>query len=197
MQSTMEKIGARPIPGECGIAKPDFDTVYETMVDYVWNAVCRLGVHGADAEDVVQEIFVIVYRRLGEFEGRSQVKTWVFKLMVHVVQHYFRTHARRPGDRATEKGTEIQALVAAQEKGPAGELERREALRVLDRLLAELEASKRLVFVLAEVEQLTLAEIAEVVEANANTVASRLRAARRDFDQALLRFQARELGRMP
>jgi RNA polymerase sigma-70 factor (ECF subfamily) len=87
--------------------------------------------------------------------------------------------------------------VAAQEKGPAGELERREALRVLDRLLCELEEGKRLVFVLAEVEQLTLAEIAEVVEANANTVASRLRAARRDFDQALLRFQARELGRMP
>jgi RNA polymerase sigma-70 factor (ECF subfamily) len=193
----MEKIVSRPAPGEGGLAKPDFDTLYETMVEYVWNAVCRMGVHGADAEDVVQEIFVIVYRRLHEFEGRAQVKTWVFRIMVHVVQHYFRTHARRPGDRATEKGTEIQALVAAQEKGPAGELERRDALRVLDRLLGGLEEGKRLIFVLAEVEQLTLAEIAEVVEANANTVASRLRAARREFDQALLRFQARELGRTP
>jgi RNA polymerase sigma-70 factor (ECF subfamily) len=197
MPSTMEKIVPRPTPGESGLAKLDFDTLYETMVEYVWNAVCRMGVHGADAEDLVQEIFVIVYRRLGEFEGRAQVKTWVFRIMVHVVQHYFRTHARRPGDRATEKGTEIQALVAAHEKGPAGELERREALRVLDRLLGELEEGKRLVFVLAEVEQLTLAEMAEVVEANANTVASRLRAARRDFDQALLRFRTRELGRMP
>jgi RNA polymerase sigma-70 factor, ECF subfamily len=197
MQSTMEKIVSRPTPGESGLAKPDFDTLYETMVEYVWNAVCRMGVHGSDAEDVVQEIFVIVYRRLGKFEGRAQVKTWLFKIMVHVVQHYFRAHARRPGDRAAEKGTEIQALVEAKEKGPAGELERLEALRVLDRLLCELEEGKRLVFVLAEVEQLTLAEIAEVVEANANTVASRLRVARRDFDQALLRFQARELGRMP
>lgn len=197
MQSTMEKVVSRPTPGEGGLAKPDFDTLYETMVEYVWNAVCRMGVHDSDAEDVVQEIFVIIYRRLGEFEGRAQIKTWVFKIMVHVVQHYFRTHARRPGDRATEKGTEIQALVAAQEKGPAGELERREALRVLDRLLGELDEDKRMVFVLAEVEQLTLAEIAEIVEANANTVASRLRVARREFDQTLLRFQARELGKTP
>lgn len=193
----MEKIASRPTPAASGLAKPDFDTLYENMVEYVWNAVCRMGVHGADAEDVMQEIFVIVYRRLGEFEGRAQLKTWVFRIMVHVVQHYFRGHARRPGDRATEKGNEVQALMAAHEKGPAGELERREALRVLDRLLYELDEHKRLIFVLAEVQQLTLAEIAEIVDANPNTVASRLRAARRDFEHALSRFQARELGRTP
>jgi RNA polymerase sigma-70 factor (ECF subfamily) len=197
MPSTTEYIASPSTPDGSGFAVLDFDAVYESMVDYVWNAVCRMGVHGADADDLVQEVFVIVYRRLGEFEGRSQLKTWVFRIMVHVVQHYFRTNARRPGDRAAEKGTEIHALVATQEMGPLGEIERLEARRVLDRLLSELDEAKRIVFVLAEVEQMTLAEIAEVVEANANTVGSRLRTARREFEKALARFRARELGRKP
>ena len=93
-----------------------FEAVYESMVDYVWNVVCRMGVPQADAEDVVQEVFVTVYRRLGEFEGRAQLKTWVFTIAAHLVQHYFRTHARKPGDRASAKGTEIHALVDQRER---------------------------------------------------------------------------------
>jgi RNA polymerase sigma-70 factor (ECF subfamily) len=152
-----------------------------------------MGVRGSDADDVVQEIFVIVFRRLPEFEGRAQLKTWIFGIMVHVVQHHFRTHARKPGDRATEKGTEFQNLVANQDRGPARELERTEALRVLDQLLLELDDAKRVVFVLAEIEQMTLAEIAQALAANVNTVSTRLRAARRDFERALSRFHTREL----
>jgi RNA polymerase sigma-70 factor (ECF subfamily) len=175
----------------------DFDNVYDGLVEYVWNTVCRMGVRGPDVDDVVQEVFVIVFRRLADFQGRAQLKTWVFQIMVHVVQHYFRTRARKPGDRAAERGTEVAVLVANPEEGPAGELERKEALRVLDRLLGELDDAKRIVFVLAEIEQLTLCKIAEIVEANVNTVATRLRAARRDFERALSRFQAREPGRTP
>ncbi len=175
----------------------DFDSVYESMVEYVWNAVCRMGVRGSDVDDVVQEVFVVVHRRLGEFEGRAQLKTWVFKIMIHTVQHYYRTQARNPGTRATGLGNEIRTLASNDDKGSPGELERLEALRVLDRLLSQLDDAKRVVFVLAEIEQMTLAEIAEIVAANVNTVASRLRAARRDFEKALSRFHARELGRTP
>jgi RNA polymerase sigma-70 factor (ECF subfamily) len=78
---------------------------------------------------------------------------------------------------------------------PTVALERVEALRILDRLLAQLDDDKREVFVLAEVEQMSVAEIAEILEANINTVASRLRAARQEFEKALLRFQAREQRR--
>jgi len=146
------------------------------------------------AEEVVQEVFVTVYRRLGEFEGRAQLKTWVFSIAVHLVQHYFRTHARKPGDRASSKGTEIQALVDQRENGPANQVERRERYDALDRVLGQLDEGKRLVFVLAELEQLTLVEIGEIVGANPNTVATRLRAARQAFEKALARFQTRELG---
>ena len=178
------------------LAQGDFDAIYEEMVGYVWNVVCRLGVRPSDAEDVVQEVFVTVYRRLGEFEGRARLKTWVFSIAVHFVQHYFRTHVRKPGDRATAKGTEIHVLADHRENGPASHVERMERYDALDQVLAELDEAKRLVFVLAELEEMTLFEIGEVVGANANTVATRLRAARQAFEKALARFQARELGRM-
>jgi RNA polymerase sigma-70 factor (ECF subfamily) len=180
-----------------GVRLPDFDSVYEEMVEFVWQAARRMGVREADADDVVQEVFVIVHRRLAGFEGRAQLKTWVFKILAHVVKHYFRTHARKPGDVASATGCEIHALEANQDHGPAGALERMEALRVVDHLLSQLDHDKRMVFVLAELEEMTLVEIADVVEANANTVASRLRVARKDFEKALSRFQAREAGRKP
>jgi RNA polymerase sigma-70 factor (ECF subfamily) len=183
-------------PSNCA-SVPDFDTVYEAQVDFVWRAVRRMGVHAADTDDVVQEVFVIVHRRLGEFEGRAQLKTWVFRILVHVVRHYWRTHQRRPGDRAAEDPAAIHALVADREESPFARLERVEAVRILDRLLAELDEDKREVFVLAEIEQMTAIEIAEIVEANANTVSSRLRAARQEFEKALLRFRAQELRRQP
>ena len=177
-----------------GAIHAGFGAIYESMVDYVWNVVCRMGVPHSDAEDVVQEVFVTVYRRLGEFEGRAQLKTWVFTIAAHLVQHYFRTQARKPGDRASAKGTEIQALVDQRENGPANQVERMERYDALDRVLGQLDEGKRLVFVLAELEQLTLVEIGEIVGANPNTVATRLRAARQAFEKALARFQTRELG---
>ena len=176
---------------------PEFDAVYEAQVDFVWRTVRRMGVREADTDDVVQEVFVVVHRRLAEFAGRAQIKTWVFKILVHVVRHYWRTHQRKPGDRAAEDPAAIQTLVADHEHGPAARLERVEAMRVLDRLLAQLDEEKREVFVLAEIEQMTAAEIAEIIEVNVNTVGSRLRAARQEFEKALLRFRAHELRRQP
>jgi RNA polymerase sigma-70 factor, ECF subfamily len=194
MPSTTGKTAQPPRDESMGLIQAGFDAIYESMVDYVWNVVRRMGVPQADAEDVVQEVFVTVYRRLGEFEGRAHLKTWVFTIAVHLVQHYFRTHARKPGDRASAKGTEIQALVDQQDDGPAHQVERKERYDALDRVLAQLDEAKRLVFVLAELEQLTLVEIGEIVGANPNTVATRLRAARQAFEKALARFQTRELG---
>jgi len=197
MPSTAGHTAQHSSDDSAGVIQTGFDAIYESMVDYLWNVVCRMGVPQADAEDVVQEVFVTVYRRLGEFEGRAQLKTWVFSIAVHLVQHYFRTHARKPGDRASAKGTEIQALVDQQENGPVHAVERRERYDALDRVLGQLDEGKRLVFVLAELEQLTLVEIGEIVGANPNTVATRLRAARQAFEKALARFQTRELGNEP
>jgi RNA polymerase sigma-70 factor (ECF subfamily) len=173
----------------------DFDAVYEAHVDFAWRAACRMGLGAADAEDVVQEAFLVVHRRLAEFQGRADIKTWVFKILFHLVRRQFRTQQRRPGDRAGDDPSSLQELVAEQD--PASALERSEAVDVLDRLLARLDEHKREVLVLSEIEQMTLAQIAEVTGTNPNTVASRLRAARQEFEKLLLRFQAHEGRRQP
>jgi RNA polymerase sigma-70 factor, ECF subfamily len=175
----------------------DFDTIYEDNLKYIWRAARRLGIDLADTDDVVQEVFVVAHRRLPDFEGRAQVRTWLFKILVRVVRHYFRSRQRKPGHRPAESPDELLALRDHRGGGPAEVAERADAVRVLDGLLAHLDAEKREVFVLAEIEQLSSVEIAEILGVNINTIYSRLRTARQDFERAVARFQLRELGGKP
>ena len=180
-----------------GPAPPDFDGVYEEHFSYVWRAARRLGIHPADTDDIVQEVFVVAHRKLPEFEGRAQVKTWLFKILVHVVRHYVRARERKPGHRPAALQAEMETLGDGRGGGPAEAVERAEAIRILDGILARLGPEKREVFVLAEIEQLSVVEIAEVLGANVNTIYSRLRVARQEFERALARFHTHELGGMP
>src|SRR5262245_20213636 len=56
----------------------DVDQVYVEHADFVWRSLCRLGAAGADAEDLLQEVFVVVQRRRADFDGRSKLETWLF-----------------------------------------------------------------------------------------------------------------------
>jgi RNA polymerase sigma-70 factor, ECF subfamily len=175
----------------------DFDVVYEENLRFVWRAARRLGIDAADTDDVVQEVFFVAHRRLAEFEGRASIKTWLFKILMFVIRHHRRACQRRPDQRAAQSNKELDQIVDRQTRGPAEAAERADAVRILDTLLAQLDDEKREVFVLAEVEQLSSVEIAEVLDANVNTVYSRLRVARQEFQRALMRFQGRERGRQP
>jgi RNA polymerase sigma-70 factor (ECF subfamily) len=167
-----------------GEPAPTFEAIYETSFDFVWRSARRLGVQQTHVDDVVQEVFMVVHRRLAEFEGRSQLKTWLFGITRRVVGTYHRTARRKPtealGEREiTAAGNPEQSYAALQ--GHA----------LLHALLDELEADKREVFVLAELEEMSGPEIAHALELNLNTMHARLRAARRDFEQALARHNAR------
>jgi RNA polymerase sigma-70 factor, ECF subfamily len=170
----------------------DFHRVYEGNLTYIWRAARRLGIDPADTDDIVQEVFLVAHRRLAEFEGRAEIKTWLFKILVRVVRHYFRAQKRKPGHRPAESPDALDTLRGTFGT-PADAAERAEAVRILDRLLARLDEDKREVFVLAEIEELSVVEIADVLGVNLNTVYSRLRAARQAFERALARFQTHEL----
>jgi RNA polymerase sigma-70 factor (ECF subfamily) len=176
---------------------PSFETLYEENVKFVWRAARRLGIDSGDTDDVVQEVFVVAHRKLPEFEGRAQIKTWLLKILVRVVHHYFRTQQRKPGHRPAHALDNLDALRDQQTRGPAEVAEHKDAVRILDNLLARMDSEKREVFVLAEIEELSSVEIAEILGANINTVYSRLRAARQEFEHALRRFQTHELGGTP
>jgi RNA polymerase sigma-70 factor (ECF subfamily) len=134
-------------------------------------------------DDLVQEVFLVVHRRLGDFEGRSSSKTWLYGIIRRVVADRRRALRRKPEDPAKLEVDAVRSPVL----GPEASAEQAERVRLLHRLLAELDDEKREAFILAELEGLTMAEIAEALDANQNTVASRVRAARREFEAALER----------
>jgi RNA polymerase sigma-70 factor (ECF subfamily) len=165
-----------------------FDAVYDEWFDFVWRSARRLGVHDASLDDVAQDVFLVVYRRLSEFEGRSTLKTWLFGITLRVVSDWRRTKRRKGG--LSELPPE-DALACAR-SGPADELERAESARLLASMLAELDDDKRTVFVMIELEELTAPEVASLLGVPLNTVYSRLRVAREEFERALARYRAKE-----
>ncbi len=170
---------------------PRFEDVYDENVDFVWRVVARLGVRPESVPDVAQEVFVVVHRKLGEFEGLSSIRTWLFQIARRVVHDHRRTARRKepPPDRANEP-VDVETVQAGEEQAPDVSAARAEAVRLLHAILEDLDDEKREVFVLAELEQLPAPQIAEAVGINVNTVYSRLRLARGAFNQALARHQA-------
>ena len=163
----------RPSPTEHAGAELDFAAVYDDHVDLVWRALRRLGVPEGAIEDATQDVFLVVHRRLGEFEGRSTLSTWVYGIAVGVARNHRRTRRRRPEHPSDGIEDELVASNASPERGAADA----EAVALLERLLATLDADKREVFVLAELEELTAPEIGAALSLNVNTVYTRLRAA--------------------
>jgi RNA polymerase sigma-70 factor (ECF subfamily) len=164
-------------------AELDFDGFYREHFRFVWRTVRRLGVEGVLIDDLVQEVFLVVHRRLRDFEGRSSHKTWLYGIIRRVISEQRRTLRRKPAHSA---GHELEAM-RSPEHGPEASAEHAERVRLLHRLLGDLDESRREVFILAELEGLTTVEIAEALAMNPNTIASRLRAARREFETALER----------
>jgi RNA polymerase sigma-70 factor (ECF subfamily) len=167
----------------------EFTVVYEAHFDFVWRSLRRLGVPHATLDDAVQEVFIVVHRRLAEFEHRSTLKTWLFGIAVHVAQKAARDPRRQSLEDLPEPP--VQAT------SPQDEASRREAIRLLYAILDELDSEKRAVFVMCELEQMTAPEMAEALGVPLNTVYSRLRAARRQFDAALKRLQIKDSRRQP
>jgi RNA polymerase sigma-70 factor (ECF subfamily) len=189
-----QAVAAQPLPA--APAPPvGFDAVYDECFDFVWRTVRRLGVAEESVDDVTQEVFFAVHRKLPDFAGRSSLRTWLFSIVLHVVRHHRRSWRRKDAQRAPAEATTIDELPDRRSQGPLQAAETADNVRLLDRLLRELDDDKREVFVLAHLEQMTAPEIAEVIGENVNTVYSRLRAARDQFEQALERQRARDAWR--
>jgi RNA polymerase sigma-70 factor (ECF subfamily) len=154
----------------------DFDRLYEQHAAFVWRTLRSLGVSKEDIEDTAQDVFTTVFRKLGTFEGRSSLRTWLCGITVAVARNHTRKRHRREG----------LGVPAAPPATPSAS-ESTEALDLVSRCLADLDDGLRMVFILAELEKLTAPEIAEVLALNVNTVYSRLRLARERFEASLER----------
>jgi RNA polymerase sigma-70 factor (ECF subfamily) len=160
----------------------DFDAVYDEHFAFVWRNLRRLGVPDGSLRDAAQEVFLVVHRRLGDFEGRAPIRSWLYSIVTRVARQDRRTRSRKE-----LRDVEEPDLVSSGGIAPDVGAERGEALRLVLSLIAELDEDKRTVLILADLEEMTVPEIAEAVEANVNTVYSRLRAARGELRMALSR----------
>jgi RNA polymerase sigma-70 factor (ECF subfamily) len=165
-----------------------FQEVYDEHFRFVWRSLRRLGVPESDVADAVQDVFLVVHRRLGEFEGRSKVSTWLYGICYRVAHDRRRlAHVRRRADddgQLDERVDENADVAAA--------AERREGLALLEGILDEMSIEQRAVFTLFELDAMTGEAIAEMLSIPLGTVYSRLRIAREQFRKALTRMQARE-----
>jgi RNA polymerase sigma-70 factor (ECF subfamily) len=146
-----------------------------------------LGVHGADLDDICQEVFIVAYRRLEGFEGRSSLRTWLCGIALRVASDY-RSKAYRRRELPTA-APPVQAEGAQQE----ATLERKRAWQFIEGLVAELPNDQREVFVLYEIGELSMSEVALALGCPAPTAYSRLYAAREQVERriATLRLQER------
>jgi RNA polymerase sigma-70 factor (ECF subfamily) len=189
-------------PGGLAIAANDrgaadeqtFEQIYEEHFDFVWRNARRLGVPDASVDDAVQETFLVLHRRLGEFQGRCSLKTWLFRVLVRVAADHRRS-VRRKSPHAFGEAIDAD-LVAEEGKDPHEQAVRLEGVRLLHHLLDQLDDERRAVFVMAELEQMSAPEIAEALGANLNTVYARLRTARQEFEAGAQRERARDGWRL-
>lgn len=159
-----------------------FRTLFARHKSDVARLVYRMLNAPADLEDVVQEVFVQVFRSLKDFRGQSKFSTWLHRVTVNVVLMHRRSARSRPvlteelpGELVADDGQTL----------PDEDVDRLERMRAFQRLLARLADKKRVVFVLHELEGMTPAEIAEVVGAPVLTVRTRLFYARRELEAML------------
>jgi RNA polymerase sigma-70 factor (ECF subfamily) len=157
----------------------NFDDVYTQHVGFVWRSLRGMGVPDEAVEDAVQEVFVVVHRRLGDFDGRHSIRTWLFAIAYRVACEQRRRLRRMRG----QEPLEIQLRDSA--PTPHESAERSEQLRVVAGLLDGLDDEKRAVIVLADIEGMSAPEIAEATGVALNTVYTRLRRARLQLNKML------------
>ena len=165
-----------PHTGEGGAVV--FERVFQEHAPYVWRALRRLGVAESDVDDVCQDVFIVVHRKLATYRTGA-LRTWLYGICLRVASE----HRRRPYRRREEVVDAVpdEGVEAVQED----EVERRRALARLDRALDQLDDDKRAVFVLFELEQVPMAEVAEAAGCPLQTAYSRLYAARKIVEAAL------------
>jgi RNA polymerase sigma-70 factor (ECF subfamily) len=160
------------------VADATFSTLFADHAPYVLRVMRHLGVAERDIQDQCQEVFVAVFRGLSGFAGRSSLRTWIYGICVRVASnHRRRAHVRR--ERPVSELPE-QASPAVQDEA----LEERRGHPSLRRWLDRLAPEQRDVFVLYELEELSMKEVAEVCGCPLQTAYSRLHAARRRLLEA-------------
>ena len=182
----LESVSVGLEPSVAATPVPSLKELYEAEFSFVWRNLRRLGVEEVDLRDAAQDVFVVVHRRLSEFEGRSSIRWWLYCVVKRIASQARRTRRRRELPDTTD-ADEVEDSLAL----PDESAERAEAFALFATLLDELDEEQRDVVILADLEECTAPEIASMLDCNVNTVYSRLRIGRAKLRSAFERSRTR------
>lgn len=163
----------------------DFRTLYDTWFADVARWIRALGASVADQDDLVQEVFVVVYRRLPDFDGEN-LAGWLYRIAAHQVRDFRRLRWIR---HIFGRSVPLSTGVPSNGPTPLMVLETKEKQLLLDRLLSTLNESQRAAFVLFEMDGYTGDEIARIQQVSINTVRARIHRARKKVSALLLKWR--------
>ncbi len=165
----------------------DFRAVYRAHYAHVWRTLRRLGVPERNVEDAAHDVFLVVHRRLDDFDPARPVGPWLTGIAYRVAADHRRRARRKP-----EQVGVPEAIDACPDPvpGPEACAQQRERQRLVLRALDAVCLEQRLVFIMHELDGVPCPQIAETVGAPLNTVYSRLRLARTRFAQAVRDLRA-------
>jgi RNA polymerase sigma-70 factor, ECF subfamily len=162
----------------------EFKALYEEHFAFVWRNLQRFGVRKPELDDAVQDVFIVVHRKLSDFQPKASIRAWIFGIVASVARTHRRTRARKEVTSAAP----VDRMGDVKSQDPEALLQCSQAKRTLEAILDSMRSDEREVFIWVELEQMRGPEIAEALGISVNTVYSRLRAARRDFQQGLARL---------
>jgi RNA polymerase sigma-70 factor (ECF subfamily) len=166
----------------------DLRALFTMHAPYVWNSLRRLGVPASDLEDVTHDVFVQVQRHLGDFDASRPVRPWLFGFAFRIASQHRRRAYRRHETSSDTVASEAVDPAALPDEQLAAEQDRKLVLAALEAI----DLDRRAVFVLYEIDGVSMEEIARTLGIPVNTAYSRLRVARTEFAAAVKRLRKGE-----
>lgn len=158
------------------VARPQTATVYDAYATFVWRSLQRMGVPESDLEDALQEVFIVVHRKLDQYDAdRAKLSTWLFGITLNVARKH-RTRGR------LTLGADVDATPCEQPSQDT-QLQRRQQAERLNLVLGKMRPEHSATFVMFELEGLSCQEIADLTGVPVGTVYSRLHKARDQFKE--------------
>jgi len=177
-------VSSPPASADTATAHARLRALFEEHFDFVWRSLRRLGLSADHADDAAQQVFVVASRRLDAIREGSE-KSFLFGTALRVA-----SDLRRSAPYRREVATEDAGAMLESGAAPDELVDHRRARAQLDAVLEAMDIDLRSVFVLFELEEMSTADIATLLDLPRGTVASRLRRAREDFTARVLRLQA-------
>ena len=152
-----------------------FKTVYTATADFVYNVAFRIVNNREDAQEVTQEVFLNIYRKLKSFRFEASFKTWVYRVTTNYAINFARKTAKSRNRMTACEDRLVSGTVLSdiQEK-----IDKEQNNKIIETLLNTLNPEQRACVVLRNIEGLSYQEIAQTLKININTVRSRLKRAR-------------------